>query len=312
MSVRRIVVVAIVAIAAYVPATAARADVGTFSNSTAITIPPVGQGFPYPSEIPVSGLNGLVSDVNATLVNINHPFPDDIDALMVGPDTRTTVLIGDVGGSVPSVNDTITLDDSATFPAPDMGGIVNGVTHKPADYDMPGLEAYNAPAPPPPHGLTMSTQDGASPNGTWSLFVFDDKFPDQGAISGGWSLAITTVVTPATRDAGTCRGKETTIGGTPGVDELTGTADADVINALGGNDKISGLAGNDTICGNDGKDRIAGGKGKDTLLGESGKDTLLGGKGKDRLLGGKGRDVLKGGKGKDVLRGGKGRDKETQ
>src|SRR5919106_1470118 len=202
---RRTAVLAGLALMAFAAPSAARADSGTFANTTLIQIPQIGQAFPYPSEIQVSGLNGLVSDVNATLVNINHGNPDDIDALMAGPGGQTTVLISDVGGTVASVNDTITLDDSGTFPAPGMGGIVNGVTHKPADYEMPGLEPYNDPAPPTPHGLTMSAQNGQSPNGTWSLFVFDDFFPGAGpgAISGGWSLAITTVVTPATAGAAT-------------------------------------------------------------------------------------------------------------
>jgi Ca2+-binding RTX toxin-like protein len=297
MSGRRTVALAGLALIALAAPTAARADTGTFSNTTAITIPQIGQGSPYPAEIAVTGLNGLVSDVNATLVNINHGNPDDIDVLMVGPGGQTTVLISDVGGTVASVNDTITLDDSATFPAPDMGGIVNGVSHKPADYGeaTPGTEPYNAPAPPPPHGLTMSTQNGASPNGSWSLFVFDDFFSatGPGAISGGWSLAITTVETAATRAAGKCRGKDTTIGGTPGADTLEGTPGADVISALGGKDKITGLAGKDLVCGGPGRDRIAGGKAKDRLFGEGGRDRLLGQGGKDTCVGGGGEDRAK-------------------
>jgi Ca2+-binding RTX toxin-like protein len=297
MNRRRTAVLAALALTMLAAPAAAHADEGSFSNTTAIQIPQIGQGSPYPSEIAVTGLNGLVSDVNATLINLNHGNPDDVDVLMVGPDGKTTVLISDVGGTVASVNDTITLDDSATFAAPDMGGIVNGVTHRPADYGeaTPGTEPYNAPAPPPPHGLTMSTQNGASPNGTWSLFVFDDLFSatGPGAISGGWSVAITTEVTPATRGAGKCRGKDTTMGGTPGADTLTGTADRDVVNALGGRDKIKGLGGNDLVCGGPGKDTISGGKGKDRLYGEGGKDKLLGQGGRDTCVGGGGSDTAK-------------------
>jgi len=290
-------VLAGLALIALAAPTAARADVGTFSNPTTITLPQVGPGFPYPSEINVSGLNGLVSDVNATLVNINHGNPDDIDVLLVGPDGKTTVLISDVGGSVPSTNDTITLDDSAQFAAPDSGGIVNGVTHRPADYGeaTPGTEPYNPPAPPPPHGLTMSTQNGASPNGIWSLYTFDDFFSavGPGSITGGWSLQITTELTPATRGAGKCRGRDTTLGGTPGADTLRGTTDRDVVNALGGRDTIKTLGGNDIVCGGAGKDRISGGKGKDRLYGEGGRDKLLGQAGNDKCVGGAGTDSAK-------------------
>jgi Ca2+-binding RTX toxin-like protein len=310
---RRTATLMITAALALAMVPAARADTGTFSNTTTIQIPDVGQAFPYPSDIAVTGLAGVVSDVNATLVNINHVNPDDIEALMVAPGGQTTVLMADAGGTINSVNDTIILDDSATFPVPDSGGLVNGATHKPADYEMPGLEPYNAPAPPPPHGLTLSTSNGSNPNGTWSLYVFDDFFNTAGqAISGGWSLTVTTSTAPGVVPPGfppaICAGKPVTVGGTAGNDLLTGTAGADVIASGAGNDKITGLAGKDAVCAGDGKDTLNGGDGKDTLLGEKGKDTLKGGKRKDTLKGGKGNDKLKGGGAKDVCKGGKGKD----
>jgi Ca2+-binding RTX toxin-like protein len=292
----------------------ARADVGTFSNPTTITIPVVGQGFPYPSDIQVTGLAGAITDVNATLVTMNHGFADDIEALMVAPGGQTTVLIADAGGSATVVNDTITLDDQALFVAPDTGGFVGGLSYRPADYDMPGLEPYNAPAPPPPHGLTMSTSNGSNPNGTWSLYVFDDRNPDSGQFSGGWSVSVTTstAAAPPGFPPATCAGKPVTVGGTAGNDLLAGTAGADVIAGGAGNDKITGLAGKDTVCAGDGKDKVNGGKGNDNLLGQGGQDTLKGGPGKDKLKGGPGRDILKGGPGKDKLAGGPGKDVQVQ
>ena len=35
--------------------------------------------------------------------------------------------------------------------------------------------------------------NGTNPNGTWSLFVYDDTFSDEGRLAGGWSIEITTV-----------------------------------------------------------------------------------------------------------------------
>jgi Ca2+-binding RTX toxin-like protein len=284
-----------------------RADVGTFANPTSITIPNVGQGSPYPSSVNVAGLTGVVSDVNATLVSFDHSNPPDVEVLLVGPGGQTTMLIGDAGGAVNSVNDTITLDDQAQFVAPVSGGFVNGVSYKPQDYEMPGLEPFNAPAPAPPYGLTLGSFNNTNPNGTWSLYVFDDFFQmTTGDFSGGWSLQVTTRQLPV------CRGLTSTIEGTEGNDTLNGTAGADVVAALGGNDTISGLGGNDVVCGGAGRDTARGGAGKDTLSGEAGKDKLIGGGGKDRLLGGAAADVIKGGAARDVIKGGAGKDNETQ
>jgi Ca2+-binding RTX toxin-like protein len=240
----------------------------------------------------------MVSDVNATLASIDHPNPDDIEVLLVGPAGTTTVLIGDAGGTANTVNDTITLDDSSAIVAPDSGGFVGGVTYRPADYEMPGLDAFNSPAPSPPYGLTLSTHNGTNANGTWGLYVFDDFFGGMGTggdISGGWSLTVTTVVPPPPPPPSPppplCGGKAATVTGTNAAETLTGTPAADVIAAIGGNDVVRGLAGKDVLCGGAGKDRLLGGGGNDRLLGQAGKDTLKGGAGKDKLKGGAGKDV---------------------
>ena len=41
-------------------------------------------------------------------------------------------------------------------------------------------------------GSALSVFDGTDPNGTWKLYVVDDAADDTGAITGGWSLHITT------------------------------------------------------------------------------------------------------------------------
>jgi uncharacterized repeat protein (TIGR01451 family) len=45
--------------------------------------------------------------------------------------------------------------------------------------------------PPPPYGSTLSTLNGGNPNGTWYLFVQDDKQLDSGMISNGWLITLT-------------------------------------------------------------------------------------------------------------------------
>jgi Ca2+-binding RTX toxin-like protein len=113
-------------------------------------------------------------------------------------------------------------------------------------------------------------------------------------------------------NSATCRGRQATIVGSDGADQITGTGRADVIVGLGGTDKLSGLAGKDVICGAKGSDTLKGGAGNDQLSGQKGNDKLYGQKGNDKLSGKGGSDTLKGGPGKDILKGGAGKDKQVQ
>jgi len=45
--------------------------------------------------------------------------------------------------------------------------------------------------PSPPYGTNLSTFSGGNPNGTWSLFVQDDKPVNSGFVSNGWVLSLT-------------------------------------------------------------------------------------------------------------------------
>jgi hypothetical protein len=106
-----------------------------------------------------------------------------------------------------------------------------------------------------------------------------------------------------------CAGRQATIIGTAGPDELRGTRQVDVIAGRGGDDEISGLGRGDVICGGRGEDSLAGKGGADALHGGGGGDRLRGSGGADALRGNGGRDDLGGGGGKDALDGGSGRDR---
>ncbi|MFC9599770.1 hypothetical protein ACFTQL_18125 [Peribacillus butanolivorans] len=69
--------------------------------------------------------------------------------------------------------------------------IVSG-TYRPTNIGVSDVLPAPAPAPAPPYGSTLSVFDGTNPNGTWSLFVFDDVGQDSGTSAGGWFLTITT------------------------------------------------------------------------------------------------------------------------
>lgn len=165
----------------------------SFSNSAAITIPASGTSgpaTPYPSTINVSGVTGTVSKVTATLADMSHTFPDDVDVLLVGPGGQSVLLMSDAGGSTNIVNVTLTFDDAAAA-LPNTAPIASG-TYQPSNYGTGDTFPAPAPAGPYPDPQLLSVFNGVDPNGTWSLFINDDAAADIGAVAGGWTLTITT------------------------------------------------------------------------------------------------------------------------
>lgn len=176
----------------------------TFSNGTALVGGDTGKGraTPYASTISVSGLTGAITDVNVTLANINHTFPDDMDILLVGPSGKRIILMSDTGGSNVLSGVNLTFDDSAAAALPDATAITSG-SYKPTNIggadpfpdvlpsgQIAGAEAYPSGTTGGPCTLASSF-NGTDPNGTWSLYVVDDAGGQNGTISGGWSLDIT-------------------------------------------------------------------------------------------------------------------------
>lgn len=162
----------------------------TFANLNLIGIPLFGAGTPYPSTITVSNFSGVVRQVTVTLTNLAHTYPDDIDILLVGPGNQRSLLLSDVGGSVPVSGITLVLADAATNDIANSGPLVSG-TYKPTNFDDSDDEGFYAPAPAGPHPASLSSFIGADPNGTWSLYIVDGNYLDQGAL-GGWYLSLIT------------------------------------------------------------------------------------------------------------------------
>lgn len=197
-----------VTIGANNPATLTINDVvSQFCNADGtITIPPTSAtppfpSTPYPSVINVSGLVGTTNTVRVSLSNVSHTFPDDIDILLVSPTGQKFILMSDAGGSSAVTNRTLTFSDAAATQVPD-ASLASG-TYRPANYETAndvfatGAPAgpYGDPGPggtPAGTGTLNGTFSGASPNGTWQLFVSDDANGDGGTITG-WCLEITTI-----------------------------------------------------------------------------------------------------------------------
>lgn len=302
-------VVSIVLPAAF--SSVASADTNTFSNPNPIAIPGTGtQGVanPYPSIIRLSGFNpaATISDVDVRFENLSHTFPDDIDAVLVGPNGQNVLLMSD-NGSSNDVNVDLTFDDQAGTSLPDGGPLLTG-TYRPSNVGAG--DTFPSPGPTAPFGDNLGVFNGPSPNGDWRLFVFDDAGADVGSMAGGWSLSITTptnqnptgqpVTGPGVQQfrSGACTNPQR---GTNGNDVLIGTRFGDRLSGLGGNDRLTGGRGRDCLFGGSGRDRLNGGSSRDRLLGGSGNDRISGAGGSDRISGGGGRDRIRGNSGNDRI-----------
>jgi subtilisin-like proprotein convertase family protein len=167
----------------------------TFSNTASLTMAGaaggVGKGVPYPSTINATGVSGIITNVTAQLKSVTHPFPSDIDVLLVGPNGQTVMLMSDTGGSHSISNVNLTLSDSAASSLT-TGQITSG-TYKPTNLNPTGdNDAFPSPAPAKPYGIAFSAFNGTTPNGVWNLFVIDEYTADSGSFGGGWTINITT------------------------------------------------------------------------------------------------------------------------
>ncbi|HET9494593.1 MAG TPA: S8 family serine peptidase, partial [Chloroflexia bacterium] len=148
-------------------------------NVTPITIPSSGPGVPYPSNVSHTG-GGTVGDVNVTLNDMSHTYPDDVDILLVGPGGQSVILMSDAGGSLDINAVDLTFDDEASGTLPDSAQIVSG-SYQPTNYGT--ADTFPSPAPAPPYGSSLSVFDGTPANGNWSLYVVDDLGGDSGQIA---------------------------------------------------------------------------------------------------------------------------------
>ena len=167
----------------------------SFTNVTFITIPDSGAATPYPSTINVADMAGNISNLTVTLRNMNQTWGSDVDLLLVGPAGQKVILMSDVGSG--AVNDvTLTVSDAAATAMP-ASGLTSG-TYRPTNLtdDSAGGDNFPGPAPAAPYGAMLTNFNGTAPNGTWSLYVFDDGVGDSGSFAGGWSLTITAVEAP--------------------------------------------------------------------------------------------------------------------
>jgi uncharacterized delta-60 repeat protein len=105
----------------------------TFYSTNVITIVDNAAANPYPSAINVSGVGGTLIKATATVTNMSHPSPSDIDILLVDPAQQDTLLMSHAGAQFTIQGITLTFDDASTNSLPQNALITSG-TNKPTAY----------------------------------------------------------------------------------------------------------------------------------------------------------------------------------
>jgi subtilisin-like proprotein convertase family protein len=235
----------------------------TFSNTTSITIPnsgaALGAASPYPSSVTVSGAGPQLTGISVRLNNFSHPYPADVDVLLVGPNGQNVMLMSDVGTYFPVSNLTFTFNNVSGTSMPSNGQLTSGM-FAPTNFDPTGdVDGFPAPAPlVGPYGASFASVIGTNPNGSWKLYVVDDVAGNSGQFAGGWSITIT-AVTPALQLTGAVSRKthpgaggfdvNLPLAGPHGVECRSGAAGHTLVftftnNVVSGNASVTGGVGN--------------------------------------------------------------------
>jgi hypothetical protein len=181
--------------------------IGVFRNSTPICTTLGNPASPYPSTITVAGGPSQIGALRVTFYDLYHVLPDNLDALLVGPQGQKFILMGDAGDSNaidPAAPVTLMFTDAAGQVLPNSAMLTSG-SFEPTNWESPVTD-FPAPAPPGPYNEPGSAIGGTGPqtlngtfgfsnsNGVWSLYVRDDggtfaPVAITGCINGGWELA---------------------------------------------------------------------------------------------------------------------------
>lgn len=201
--------VAVLAVLALAPDSFAASDFTNLgvavpvADATGASSPYVpGVANPYPTTIQVFGMTGTIVHARVFIAGLEHQNIDDLNLLLVAPDGRGIQLMSDAGGNqqvgTSDSGISISFDDNATDSVPDDGPILPTHDYKPSNY-FGGLgedanfattgntgDVYPSPAPPASNWASNTTLaqafNGIDPNGTWQLFVTDDKPGGTGGI----------------------------------------------------------------------------------------------------------------------------------
>lgn len=155
----------------------------------------------YPLRTGVADRTGTITGLSVT-VRLSHASVGDLTLLLVSPGGRSVLLTRHpCATGVPVTGAAWTFSDAAPAPLPtgsDPAAVGCGTgTYRPAGTTWAALPT---PAPGPPYAGTLGTLVGTSPNGSWQLYVHDDREGASGYLTEfSLSLATSDVTAPRTR-----------------------------------------------------------------------------------------------------------------
>ena len=138
-----------------------------FRNNTPICTTLGNPASPYPSTITVAGGPNQIGALRVTFYDLYHALPDNLDALLVGPQGQKFILMGDAGDSVaidPSAPVTLMFTDAAGQVLPNSAMLTSGM-FEPTNWESPVTD-FPAPAPPGPYNEPGSAIGGTGPSDT--------------------------------------------------------------------------------------------------------------------------------------------------
>ncbi len=125
----------------------------------------------------------MISNLRVNINNFAPTAASEVDVVLFGPSGAHSIIFTNrITASVTGRN--YTFQTGAT-PLPTSGGPASGT------YDVAGTTYSGLGTPSAVTNTGLGVFNGTDPNGTWSLFVFDDVSGDGGSI-GSWSLEFTT------------------------------------------------------------------------------------------------------------------------
>jgi hypothetical protein len=128
---------------------------------------------PYPMTRTVSGVEGVITDVDVTLDGVFHTRPDDLDVLLVGPGGQRVELMSDACGDTAANKTRWTWDDDALRKMLDDAECISGLRYQPTGFGE--ADQLPGPAPSRPYGNALAAFNETDPNGEWRLYIADDN-----------------------------------------------------------------------------------------------------------------------------------------